>query len=74
MIFKSLSILPPKCRKVFTLFYLEGKTYEEIADELRVSINTVRNHKMRALSLLRGELGDSLLIAGLIMLSKYNYV
>ncbi len=74
MIFKSLSILPAKCRQVFTLFYMEGKTYEEIATELQMSINNVRNHKMRALSLLRGQLGNSLLAAGLIMLSKYYSV
>jgi len=66
LIYTSLNILPDKCRKVFTLFYLENKTYEEIAEELELSINNVRNHKMRALTLLRGQLGDSFVLAVLI--------
>ncbi len=62
LIYQSLDILPDKCRKVFNLFYLENKSYEEIVSELHISVNNVRNHKMRALTLLRRKLGTSLLL------------
>lgn len=68
-IYTSLNILPKKCREVFTLFYLENKSYEEIAQELQLSINNVRNHKMRALNMLRGHLGNTIVVAFIIMLS-----
>lgn len=55
--------LPPQCKKVFQLFYLEQKSYEEIAAELKLSINNVRNQKARALQLLRGIVGSSLLLS-----------
>lgn len=61
-IYASLKVLPPKCRQVFSLFYVEGKSYEEIAKELNLSINNVRNHKARALALLRGELSGTLML------------
>lgn len=62
LIYQSLDILPEKSLKVFKLFYLENKSYEEIITELHVSINSVRNHKMRALTLLKKKLGASLLL------------
>lgn len=55
-----LQSLPVKCRQVATLYFLEEKSYEEIAHLLNLSINNVRNHKARALQLLRGTLGNSL--------------
>jgi RNA polymerase sigma-70 factor (ECF subfamily) len=34
--------LPPKCKQVFTMVYLERKKYEETAKMLNLSINTVK--------------------------------
>jgi len=62
LIYQSLDLLPEKSLKVFKLFYLENKSYEEIVDELKLSVNSVRNHKMRALNLLKRKLGTSLLL------------
>ena len=45
--------LPFKCRQVFQMFYFQDKAMKEIADELGVSINTVKTHKQRALQLLK---------------------
>lgn len=39
--------LPPACREVYRLS-LEGKKHEEIAEELKISINTVKKHKNNA--------------------------
>ncbi|HWI93654.1 MAG TPA: RNA polymerase sigma-70 factor [Flavisolibacter sp.] len=52
-IIHALNALPPKCRQVFTLFFLHGKSYKEIADELQLSPHTVRNQKLRAVRLIK---------------------
>jgi RNA polymerase sigma-70 factor (ECF subfamily) len=52
-IIHTLDRLPPKCRQVFTLFFLHGKSYKEIADELHLSPHTVRNQKQRAIRLIK---------------------
>lgn len=54
---QAIQQLPPKCREVFRLHYLQGMDYEQIAKELKVSISTVRNQKARALALLRKQMG-----------------
>lgn len=45
--------LPPQCRKVFLLSRFEGKKYQEIADELDISVKTVEVHIGKALDLMR---------------------
>jgi RNA polymerase sigma-70 factor (ECF subfamily) len=52
-IIDTLDALPPKCRQVFRLFYLQGKSYDEIAKELQLSPHTVRNQKLRAIRLIK---------------------
>jgi RNA polymerase sigma-70 factor (ECF subfamily) len=49
-----LSNLSPQCRKVFTKLYVEGKTETEAAEELDVSVNTIKFHRKKGLKLLRG--------------------
>jgi RNA polymerase sigma-70 factor (ECF subfamily) len=44
----SLAVLPEKYRIVLSLFYFESLSYEEIADILRLPVNTVRTHLKRA--------------------------
>ena len=56
-IVSSLKILPPKCREIFRMIYFEGKDYAEIANELKLSINTIRVQKARALAILRQQPG-----------------
>jgi RNA polymerase sigma-70 factor (family 1) len=49
----AIQSLPESYRQVSVLSYLEGKKNQEIADELEMSINTVKKQKQRALQLLR---------------------
>lgn len=51
-IYKSIENLPKKCRKIFEMTIM-GFDYQEIADHLNISVNTVRNQKARGLKLLR---------------------
>lgn len=53
--------LPEECRKVFILSRYEGKNYQEIANELGISVNTVKYHIKNALNTLREWLSNYLL-------------
>lgn len=52
-IWTALDSLPEKCREIFILSKRDGLKYEEIAQELNLSVNTVRNQISKALSILR---------------------
>ena len=55
-VYLALKTLPPKCRQVFTMLYVQGKPVKEIAEELQLSVSTVKSHKATALKLLRKQL------------------
>lgn len=45
---------------------VEEKKYQEVADELEVSINTIKKHMSRALKFLRDELQDESILLFLL--------
>lgn len=49
----TLKQLPTQCRKVFLMSRLQGKKYQQIADELDISIKTVENQMGKALRIMR---------------------
>ncbi|MCP9612769.1 RNA polymerase sigma-70 factor [Coprobacter tertius] len=53
--------LPTECRQVFKMSRFDNMKYEEIADTLSISINTVKYHMKNALMQLRIELRDYLM-------------
>lgn len=57
-LYKEIEQLPEQCRKVFKLSRFEGKKKQEIADDLGISVKTVKNHLNRALKTLNKVLGD----------------
>lgn len=50
---KALDKLSPRRRKIFEMSRNENKSYEEIAEELNISISTVRNQMSTSLEILR---------------------
>jgi RNA polymerase sigma-70 factor (family 1) len=50
---EALNSLSPQRRKVYELCKKEKKTYEEVARELNLSVNTVKAHMTQAAALLR---------------------
>jgi RNA polymerase sigma-70 factor (ECF subfamily) len=56
--------LPRSCRNVFKMSYLEGLSNSQIADTLQINNQSVRNHKQRAIKLLRIALLNKNAIAG----------
>ena len=65
LIFTAIDSLPEHCRKV-CLLNLEGMDNQKIADELQVSLNTVKFHKKNAYKLLRDKLKDQFYLLFLI--------
>ena len=55
-IHQAIDGLPPKCREVFQLSRFEEMSYQEIANEMGISIKTVENQMGKALKILRGHL------------------
>lgn len=54
---RAIASLPEESRRVFRKSRFEGKKYEEIAQELNISVNTVKYHIKNALALLYAKLG-----------------
>ena len=61
-IYTEIENLPPKCRHIFKLAYLEGLRNEEIALKLGLSYQTVKNQKLRASRMLRIALTKTILL------------
>ncbi|MBD0822394.1 RNA polymerase sigma factor [Aestuariibaculum marinum] len=57
-LYAALETLPEKCRKVFELSCLDGIKYKDIAEDLQISLNTVKSQRARAISLLKIYLKD----------------
>ena len=55
---KAVSELPAECGRIFRMAYIEHFENPEIADQLQISINTVKVQKNRAKHMLREKLKD----------------
>ncbi|STO10674.1 RNA polymerase sigma factor [Flavobacterium hibernum] len=53
---EALNSLPEKCKEVFELSCIEGLKYRDIAEQLNISINTVKSQRARAIELLKVKL------------------
>lgn len=51
-----LALVPPEHRKAVEAYYWEGKSYQAIADEMQVPLNTVKSWLRRAKIQLKGAL------------------
>lgn len=65
----AVEALPPQCKKIFQLNRFKNLSYTEIAEELSISVNTVKTQMARALNKLRIELKDYLVLLATIFLS-----
>lgn len=52
-----ISQLPDRQKEVYLLQKVEGLKYQEIAERLHISVNTIENHMSRALKTIRLKLG-----------------
>ncbi len=68
----ALDSLPPKCKAVFVLSRFEEMSYQEIAEHLGISVKTVKNQMLIALSRMRNDLKPYLTkeFLGLMLISS----
>lgn len=59
--------LPQQCLKVFLMSVLEDKKYQQIADELGISINTVKTHITKAYRLIREKTSSDIRLVLLLL-------
>ena len=59
---EKLGELPERQREVLMMCVVEGKKYREVAEELDITLNTVKTHLARALAFLRGELSEEVVL------------
>lgn len=50
--------LPGRCREVFLLSRIKGLNYQQIADQLSISVKAVEKHISRALAICRRRVGE----------------
>lgn len=60
-IYKAIEKLPDECRRIFDKSRFEGKSYEQISQDLGISINTVKYHIKNALASLQKNLSKYLI-------------
>ena len=48
-----LNALKPPTKEILEACYIQGKKYKEVAEEMKISISTVKKHMVRALRILR---------------------
>ncbi|MBX2947225.1 MAG: RNA polymerase sigma-70 factor [Cyclobacteriaceae bacterium] len=64
---KAIQVLPEQCRVIFQLSRFEELKYQEIADQLNLSVKTVENQMGKALKIMREQLRDYLPLIALMM-------
>lgn len=67
---KGINALPQKCRIIFEQYIYNNKTPQEIADELGLSINTVRVQIKNAMDKLKQGLGNLIFVLLLFLLKE----
>lgn len=67
---KLINSMPGQRKKVF-LHFLDGLSQDEIANELKISVNTVKTHKLKARKFLRDHLKNSLYLLLLIKFDSF---
>lgn len=56
LIFQIAEGLPGECKRIFELLYKEQMSYQDIAEQLQLNVQTVRNQNARAIAYIRKKL------------------
>ena len=69
-LYRALNALPEERRKVFLLICVDGLSYQQAADHLGISKNTVKTQMSRAIKYLRESLQENYLSSLLVFILK----
>ncbi len=59
VVYQMIDLLPAERRQVFMMVFVDGMSYQEVAERLEISKNTVKTQLSRALKFLRKEMKDN---------------
>lgn len=59
LVHEAISKLPPQQQRIYRLSRIEGRSQQEIASELGISVNTVKVHMNKALHFIRQHLSEN---------------
>jgi len=69
---REIERLPEKCKQVFKLCKIEGKSYDEVAQLLNISAATVNNHIVRATRILKKNLSRNSFLSLMLIKSLFE--
>lgn len=58
LIFQTAEGLPAECKRIFEMLYKEQMSYQAIAEQLQLNIQTIRNQNARAIAYIRKRLSS----------------
>ena len=73
-LYQAIDALPEQCKKVFLMSRMQGLKQQEIADQLGISIKTVKNHITHALKQLRRAAGYSATVFFIVAVSFFAII
>lgn len=73
-IYQEIEQLPPQCRQIIKLIFIEGQTVHEIAGRLNIAEQTVQNQKNRGVKLLKSALVRNRLLSLAIIRMCYELI
>jgi RNA polymerase sigma-70 factor (ECF subfamily) len=71
LVYKTIQSLPPRCKQIFELSRFDGKSFDDIAQELSISKNTIKNQLVSALKQIRRVLEKNEIIFLVTFLSRF---
>jgi len=72
-IYRAVEKLPSRCKIIFKMIYYDGLKAAQVAEQLHISVNTVKNQRARAIQVLRNLLTEkefAILLATLAILAQ----
>jgi len=57
----AIQTLPLQCRRVVVKLFVEGKSLSEVAEEMQLSVTTIKSQRQRGIKLLRGRFSLTIL-------------
>ncbi len=70
ILYMAINNLPEECRKIFLKIFVDDMKYQDVADELKISVNTVKTQVRRAIKYLQEALEGQSFISVLLLLTK----
>lgn len=64
---EKLDALPDKQREALMRCFVEGQKYKDVADEMGITVNSLKTHISRGLKFLRDELKDDIVMLFMLM-------